>query len=51
MFKLAAVQLGPTIEDLAFFKQHLIKVEKVDFQFKGLATAKVINRNITFFSE
>jgi intraflagellar transport protein 140 len=25
---------------LAFFKEHLIKEEKVDFQFKGLATAK-----------
>jgi intraflagellar transport protein 140 len=25
---------------LAFFKQHLIKEEKIDFQFKGLATAK-----------
>lgn len=37
---LAAVQLGPTIIHLAFFKQHLIKEEKVDIQFKGLATAK-----------
>ena len=39
--QLAAVQLGPTIIHLAFFKQHLIKEEKVDMQFKGLATAKV----------
>ncbi len=37
---LAAVQLGPTIIHLAFFKQHLIKEEKIDIQFKGLATAK-----------
>jgi intraflagellar transport protein 140 len=37
---LAAVQLGPTIIHLAFFKQHLIKEEKIDMQFKGLATAK-----------
>ena len=37
---LAAVQLGPTIIHLAFFKQHLIKEEKVDIQFKGLATDK-----------
>lgn len=40
---MAAVQLGPTIIHLAFFKQHLIKEEKVDIQFKGLATAKVTN--------
>jgi hypothetical protein len=38
---LAAVQMGPTVIHLAFFKQRLIKEEKVDFQFKGLATAKV----------
>ncbi|CAF0790150.1 unnamed protein product [Brachionus calyciflorus] len=37
---LAAVQLGPNILHLAFFKQHLIKEEKIDFQFKGIATAK-----------
>jgi hypothetical protein len=30
---------------LAFFKQHLIKEEKVDIQFKGLATAKVKKLN------
>jgi hypothetical protein len=44
---LAAVQLGPTIIHLAFFKEHLIKEEKVDFQFKGLATAKVNNIHVT----
>lgn len=47
---MAAVQLGPTIIHLAFFKQHLIKEEKVDIQFKGLATAKVTNLlKIQFF--
>lgn len=33
--------MGPTVIHLAFFKERLIKEEKVDFQFKGLATAKV----------
>lgn len=33
--------MGPTLIHLAFFKERLIKEERVDFQFKGLATAKV----------
>jgi hypothetical protein len=40
-FKLAVVQLGPTIMHLAFFNQNIVKEEQVDIQFKGLATAKV----------
>ena len=41
ILQLAAVQMGPTVIHLAFFKERLINEEKVDFQFKGLATAKV----------
>ncbi len=38
---MAAVQLGPKIVHLAFFNLNLVKEEKIDIQFKGLATSKV----------
>jgi hypothetical protein len=46
---MAAVQLGPKIIHLAFFNLNLVKEEKIDMQFKGLATSKVSLKSKNLF--